>query len=332
MSARRYQRRAALALAIVLALLAAPLAAGAQQPSRIAFLCPRSCSVLPNVTFAPDRAFMSGLGRAGVSDKGVLYFDMAGVGVGYERLSEMATQATKRKADVIVAFGNAAARAARRATSTVAVVMVGVADPVEDGLIRSLRRPGGNLTGLATPYEQLVAKQIELLKEIRPSLARVAIFWNPELEVPEKRRERIDVAVRGLAVQVHLVEVRHAQDLEKAFATTPVAHADALLLPELPVLLRKEIALFALQRRVPTVAGDSEFVRGGGFMSYGPDPMDVYERAGVYTGRLLRGLKPHDLPVEEPTRFELVISGVTAKALGLTIPQSLLLRANQVIQ
>ena len=312
--------------------LAGPAAAEAQQPSRIAFLCPRSCSALPNVTLAVDRAFMSGLTRAGVSGKGDLYFDMAGAGVGYERLSEMATQVTKRKADVIVAFGNAAARAARRATSTVAVVMVGVADPVEDGLIRSLGRPGGNLTGLATPYEQLVAKQIELLKEIYPSLTRVAIFWNPELEVPEKRRERIEVAVRGLAVQVHLVELRHAQDLEKAFATTPVGRADALLLPELPVLLRREIALFALQRRLPTVAGDREFVLGGGFMSYGPDPMDVYERAGVYTGRLLRGVKPHDLPVEEPTRFELVISRVTAKALGLTIPPSLLLRADQVIE
>jgi len=134
-----------------------PLAAGAQQPRRIAFLCPISCSTLPHVMMAGDRAFLSGLTRAGFSG-GDLYFDMAGGGVGYERLSEIALQIAKRNPDVVIAFGNAAARAARRATSTVAVVMVGVADPVEDGLIRSLGRPGGNLTGLAIPYEQLVAQ------------------------------------------------------------------------------------------------------------------------------------------------------------------------------
>jgi putative ABC transport system substrate-binding protein len=185
--------------------LAGPLAARAQQPRRIAFLCPISCSNLPHVVLAGDRAFMSGLTRAGFSGGGDLYFDMAG-GVGYERLSEMALQIGKRNPDVVIAFGNAAARAARRATSTVPVVMVGVADPVEDGLIRSLGRPGGNLTGVAIPYEQLVAKQIELLKEIQPALARVAIFWNPELEVLEKRRERIETVVRSLGVKLHLLE------------------------------------------------------------------------------------------------------------------------------
>jgi ABC-type uncharacterized transport system substrate-binding protein len=275
---------------------------------------------------------MSGLTRAGFSGGGDLYFDMAGGGVGYERLSEMALQIGKRNPDVVIAFGNAAARAARRATSTVPVVMVGVADPVEDGLIRSLGRPGGNLTGVAIPYEQLVAKQIELLKEIQPALARVPIFWNPELEVLEKRRERIETAVRSLGVRLHLVEIRYAWDLERAFATTPVARAEALLLPEPAVLLRREIALLALQRRLPTVAGDRGFVEGGGLMSYGPDPVDVYERAASYTGKLLRGGRPHDLPVEEPSRFELVISRITAKALGLTIPPSLLARADQVIE
>jgi putative ABC transport system substrate-binding protein len=257
---------------------------------------------------------------------------MAGAGVGYERLSEMASKIAKRKPDVVVVFGNAAARAARRTAGTVPVVMVGVADPVEDGLIRSLGRPGGNLTGLAIPYEQLVAKQIELLKTIQPALARVAIFWNPELEVLEMRRARIETAVRSLGVELHLAELRYAHDLERAFATAPVARAEALLLPELSVLLRREIALLALQRRLPTVAGDRWFVQGGGLMSYGPDPVDVYERAASYTGKLLRGGRPRDLPVEEPGRFELVISRITAKALGLTIPPSLLERADHIIE
>ena len=313
-------------------LLAAPLAAGAQQPRRIAFLCPISCSNLPSVTLAGDRAFMSGLTRAGLSGAGDLYFDMAGGGVGYERLAEVALQIAKRNPDVVIAFGNAAARAARRATSTVPVVMVGVADPVEEGLIRSLGRPGGNLTGLAIPYEQLVAKQIQLLKEIRPGLARIAIFWNPELEAFEKRRERMQTAVRNLGVELHLVEIRDARDLERAFATTPVARAEALVVPEQAVLLRRDISLLALQRRLPTVSGDRWFVQGGGLMSYGPDPADLYERAASYAGKLLRGSRPHDLPVEEPSRFELVISRITAKALGLTIPPSLLQRADQVIE
>ena len=171
-----------------------------------------------------------------------------------------------------------------------------------------------------------------MLKEIRPGLARIAIFWNPELEVLEKRRERMETAVRNLGVELHVVGIRYARDLERAFATTPVASAEALVLPEQAVLLRREISLLALQRRLPTVAGDRWFVQGGGSMSYGPDPADIYERAASYAGKLLRGGRPHDLPVEEPSRFELVISRITAKALGLTIPPALIARADQVIE
>ena len=309
-----------------------PRVANAQGPRRIAFLCPGSCSNLPSVYFSGDQAFMKGLERAGAPGDANVHFDMAGAGIGYQRLPEMATELVRRKANVLVAFGNAAARAARRATSTVPVVMVGVADPVENGLIASLGRPGGNLTGLAVPHEQLVAKNIELLKELNPALSHVAIFWNPELEVPAPRRERIAAAVQRLTVQFEVVEVQTLQDLDKVFATPAVARAGALILPEYSVLLRKEIALFALKRRLPTAGGDRFFVQGGGFMSYGPDVVALYERAGTYTGKLLRGLKTQDMPVEEPSRYELVISKITAAALGLTIPPSLLARADQVIE
>jgi len=175
--------------------------------------------------------------------------------------------------------------------------MVGVADPVETGLIASLGRPGGNVTRLAVPFEQLVAKHIELLKEINPALAHVAIFWNPELEVPAPRRERLEAAVRRLAVRFDVVEAQTAQDLAKAFSGPAVGRADALLLPEYSVLVRKEISLFALGRRLPTVGSDRFFVQGGGFMSYGPDPTFVAERAAAYTGKLLRGAKAQDMPV-----------------------------------
>jgi putative tryptophan/tyrosine transport system substrate-binding protein len=150
--------------------------------------------------------------------------------------------------------------------------------------------------------------------------------------VPTPRRERLEAAVRTLTVRVEVIEAQTAQDLEKAFAGPAVQRADALLLPEYSVLIRREIGLFALKRRLPTVGGDRFFVHGGGFMSYGPDPTFVYERAAAYTGKLLRGVKAQDMPVEEPTRYELVISMVTARALGLTIPPSLLARADQVIE
>lgn len=316
------------------ALLAAPLAAGAQQVRKVAFLCPMSCSNLPHPVSASDKAFIMGLGRIGFPGGENVYFDMAGAGVGYDRLAEMATRLVSRKADVILAFGNAATRAARQATTTIPIVMVGVADPVEDGLIRSLAKPGRNVTGLAMPYEQLIAKHIELLREIRPALAQVAVVWNPGIERRRPNVAGVETALRGLGVRLHLVEARDARDLEKAFATVPTSRADALLVLSLWITprLRSEIALFALQRRLLSVASDRFFVEAGGLMSYGPDFVGLYERAAVYTGKLLQGAKPHDLPVEEPTRFELIVSSVTAKALGLTIPRSLLSLADEVIQ
>jgi len=316
--------------------LAAPLAAEAQSIRKVAFLCTTWCSSLPNLISTQDQAFMKALGQAGFPGGRNLDFDMAGANVvGYERLPDAVRRLVNRKPDVILAFGNAAARAARRATTSIPIVMVLVADPVEDGLVSSLSRPGGNMTGLAIPYEQLVAKLIQLVKEINPTVAHVAVIWTSELELAGPRLERVATAIRGLSVQLHPVEVHDSRDVEKAFATLTVARPDALLLPELSALsalLRKEITTFALKRRLPTIAADRLLVSSGGLMSYGPYLVDVYERAAIYTAKVLRGVQPTDLPVEEPTRFELIISGITAKALGLTIPPSLLARADEVIQ
>jgi len=315
-------------------LLTAPLVAEAQSQARIAFLCVDSCSTLPNPVSAWDRAFLNGLKQAGYVLGPKLFLDMTGVGVGYDRLPEAATRLVHRKADVIVAFGGFAAGTAKRATKTVPIVMVNVADPVDEGLIASLGRPGGNVTGLATPFAQLVSKQLEFLKEVHPRLTRAAVLWNPAIGLHKQRLAHLDAAARSLGVEIYPVEAATARDLEKALALIARGRADGLLLLEhlMGPLGLGEISQFALQRRLPTAASDRRFVSAGGLMSYGPDPTGLYERAAVYVGKLLKGVKPSELPVEEPTRYELVVNQITAKALGLTIPQSLLLRADEVVQ
>lgn len=325
-------RRAFVAGAIAFS--AAPLAAEAQPQARIALLCVDSCSNLPNLSAAWDRAFLNGLEQAGYVLGPKLFVDMTGVGVGYDRLPEAATRLVHRKADVIVAFGSFAAGTARRATKTVPIVMVNVADPVEQGLIASLGRPGGNATGLATPFAQLDAKQLEFLKEVQPRLTRVAVFWNPAIELHKQRISRLEAAARSFGVEVYPVEAATPQHLQKAFALVAQGRANGLLLFEhlLGNLGSGEISQFGLQRRLPTVASDRRFVAAGGLMSYGPDLRSLYERAAFYVGKLLKGVKPSELPVEEPTRYELVVSQTTAKALRLTIPQSVLLRADEVIR
>jgi putative ABC transport system substrate-binding protein len=275
--------------------LAAPLAAEGQQTKRIAFLCPTSCSNLPNPIRPEDQAFLRGL--AGSLDAQNVNFDMRGAGIGDARLSEMASRLVSRRVDVIVAVGNLAARAAREATGRVPIVMIDVADPVAEGLIASLGRPGGNVTGLAVPYAQLAAKQVELLREIRPGRDLEKAFAS----VSTARAD-------ALMILEHL-----ASRAGWSWA-------------------RGEIAAFALTRRLQTIAASDEFVVAGGLMSYGPDPRDVYERAAGYAAKIMMGAKPSELPVEEPTRFVLTISRTTAKAIGFPIPPSLLLRADKVIE
>jgi putative ABC transport system substrate-binding protein len=264
-----------------------------------------------------------------------LSFDMTGAGVGDARLSETAKRLVSRKVDVIVVVGNVAARAAREATRRVPIVMIDVADPVDEGLIASIGRPGGNVTGLTIPYEQLAVKHVELLRAMRPGLARVGILWNPLIALHKRRLANIDVATRSLGVELLPVKAATALDLENAFASVSTRRADGLMVLEHLTSAagwgRGEIVTFALARRLPTIAAYGEFATAGGLMSYGPDLPDVYERAAGYVVKILAGANPSELPVEEPTRFVLTISRTTAKAVGLTIPQSLLLRADQVI-
>jgi putative ABC transport system substrate-binding protein len=328
-----FRLRPRITVVAVLLLLAVPFAAGAQPTGKVAFLCPGGCSNLPNPVNVWDQAFLAGLEQGGYVLGRNASIDMSGVGVGYGRLPEAAKKLVQRKVDVIISVGNEATLAARQATKSTPIVMVNVADAVDEGLVASLGRPGANVTGLSVPLGQLAAKHVELLKEINPRLARVAVLWNPRIELHQERFVRLERAVRSLGVELSALGVANFRDLEKAFGSMGHRRPDGLLLFEqLMGTVRGEIARFALQRRVVTAASDQFFAQGGGLLAYGPYLPDLYERAALYAGKLLKGARPSELPVEEPTRFELVVNRATAKALGLTIPPALLLRVDHFIE
>ncbi len=338
MKARTMFALAGFAFGIVLGLFSAPFAADAQQAgkvARIGILCVGICPLLPLGVGPNDTAFVEGLREVGYIDGQNLSVDVRGIGSSYNQLPALVAGLIQRKVDVIVALGSSAsAQAAKNATSTIPIVMVGVADAVEVKLIASLGRPGGNVTGLTVPFAQLATKQLELLKQADPRLSRVAVLWNPSGPAGGPGVEQIEVAARSLGVQVQPVEVRGPGDFEGAFSAITQRHANGLFVTEDPIfsVRRGEIALFALKNRLPTISSFREFAEAGGLMTYGPNGPDLFRRAATFVGKILNGAKPADLPVEEPVRYELIINLSTAKALGLKVPQSLLLGADQALE
>lgn len=250
------------------------------------------------------------------------------------RLPEFAAELVRSRVDVFLAGSNPGALAAKNATGTIPVVMVTTADPVSGGLVASLARPGGNLTGVTALGQGLSAKRLELLKEAVPGLTRVAVLTNPASPYSAPFVKESTGVARALGVQLQLVEARDPSEFEAAFATMANKHAGALtVLTDVTFIThRKRIVELAAMSRLPAVYGEREFVDAGGLMFYGASLADMYRRAAVYVDKILKGAKPADLPVEQPTKFELVINLKAAKALGLRIPQSLLLRADEVIQ
>jgi putative ABC transport system substrate-binding protein len=242
------------------------------------------------------------------------------------------------KVDVIVVAGGVPLiRAAKNATQAIPIVMVGTgSDPVEAGLVDSLARPGGNVTGLTNLGVKLGGKRLELLKEAVPKLARVAILYDPAIpDTAREVKEDLPVAARGLRLTIQLWEVRAADDFEKVFAALNKQRPDGLYVPPsgpLPFANRKRVAEFALKSRLPSMYINRNFVDAGGLMSYAADEADSYRRVAYYVDKILKGAKPADLPVEQPTKFELVINLKTAKQIGVTIPQSMLYRADRVIK
>jgi putative ABC transport system substrate-binding protein len=251
-----------------------------------------------------------------------------------EQLQELAAELVRMKVDVIVAYGTEATLAAKHATTTIPIVMTNVTDPVQSGLVASLARPGGNITGSTTLAADLSGKRLELLKEIVPKLSRVAVLWNERNSAMARRVQAAEVAAKALGVTLQSVGVQGPDDFDRAFAVMTQERPDALLIvtDTLIFVQRSHILDFAATNRLPALYKMRDVVEEGGLMTYGPSFIDRQGRAATYVDKILKGAKPADLPVEQPMRFELVINLKTAKALGITIPPSLLVFADEVIK
>jgi putative ABC transport system substrate-binding protein len=327
--------RAALAVALALGLVAAPFAAEAQQAAslpRIGYLSPGSLS--SPITSRNLQAFRQGLRELGYVEGRNIAIEFRWAEGKYDRLPGLAAELVRLKVNVIVTPSTPATQAAKQATETIPIVMVGTADPVATGFVASLARPGGNITGLSTMTPELVGKQLEMLKEVVPKVSRVAVLGNPANPLYALQVRHAQDAARALGVRLQPLEARDPSEIDKAFAALTTERADAVIvLPDTVILdHRTRIADHAARRRLPTVSGQSDYAEAGGLLAYGPSLPAGARRAATYVDKILKGAKAADLPVEQPTKFELVINLKTAKALGLTIPQSILVRADEIIQ
>jgi putative tryptophan/tyrosine transport system substrate-binding protein len=319
------------ATALALALLAAPLAAEAQpeKAPRVGLLGLGSAA--PS---APFEALRQGLRERGwVEGQSIAFEDRSTID-DYDRLRDVAAELVRLKVDVIVTDGTTAALAAGKATRTIPIVTTAGADPVETGLAAGLARPGGNVTGVVTSGRDLVGKRLQLLQETLPGRSRIGVLWNPESRTELGSLRKAEAAARSLGLRVQPAEVRRPEDLEQAFASMAHKRAEAVT-PISSIMFRvhrTRIVELAARYRLPSIFQDRDSVQAGGLMSYGPDLRVVYRQLATYVDKILKGAKPGDLPFEQPTKFELVINMKTAKALGLTIPPSVLLRADEVIQ
>lgn len=251
-----------------------------------------------------------------------------------ERLPGLAAELVRLKVDLIVASVTTDALVAARATKDIPIVGAGFGDPVAIGLVENLARPGGNITGLSQVTPEMGGKRLELLKEIVPGLARVAVLWNSQSPASTLNWKEIQLPAQRLGIQLHSLEVRGPGDFAKAFDDATRARAGAVAILPDPIFATnlKRLAQLATKSKLPAIFHLREFAEAGGLLAYGPDRSDLFRRAGIYVDKILKGAKPGDLPIEQPTKFELVINTTTAKALGLTIPPSLLLRADQVVK
>jgi putative ABC transport system substrate-binding protein len=326
-------RRTFIASSIAGGLVLAPVAARAQKPAIpvIGFLSPASLAQwTPFIA-----AFRQGLNEAGYIEGKNVAIEYRWAEGHYDRVPALAADLVSRHVAVLVAIsGDISARAAKAATSTIPIVYTGAYDPVRSGLVASLGRPGGNVTGVSIFASELMAKRMELLHELLPKVTVIAMLVNPDFPASESFVREAQEAARSFGAQLHVLRARSEHDIDAAFATIVQVRAGALIDAPDPffVLRREQIVELAARHAVPAIYEFREFVTAGGLMSYGPSLSEAYRQAGIYTGKILSGAKPIDLPILQPTKVELVINLKIAKVLGITIPQALLLRADEVIQ
>jgi putative ABC transport system substrate-binding protein len=316
-----------------------PLAARAQQVTkvpRIGILSPGR-SEFPDPNFNMLNALLQRLHELGYTEGQNLAVERQFADGSSDRLRELAAELVRSKPDIIIAFSTTAALPAKQATSTIPIVAVAMADPVADELVASLARPGGNVTGTTFLGPELVAKRLQLLREVVPGLSRVAALWHPNAYSERTMAgvlNEIEVAARTLGLQLQLVPAVGPGDFVSAFAAMAREHADALLVMPSPMLFGeyRRIASFAAENRLPATGVAREFVDFGGLMSYGANLPDLARQTATYVDKILKGAKPAELPVEQPIKFELVINLKAARALGLTITRDFLLIADEVIE
>jgi len=319
-------------LIFALGVLAAPLGADAQQRANVARIgvlgSPTASSYATRI-----EAFKRGLRELGYVEGQNIAIEYRWAEGRYERLPGLAAELVRLRVDVIVTHSTPGTRAAQQATTTIPIVMATNADAVATGLVASLARPGGNTTGSTNLSPEFNAKRLELLKEAIPRIRRVAALMNPANPGNELAFKRMELTARALGIEVQRAWVRRGDELDSTFSELVKARSDALVIVDDAALLpqAKRIADLAAKNRLPTAVPLS-FVHTGSLLSYGPDLADLWRRAAIFVDKILKGAKPADLPVEQPTRFELVINLKTAKALGLTVKRSVLIRADRVIQ
>ncbi len=321
-----------LAVVLAVSLVLAPLAAHAQQASkgyRIGFL-----GDSPAAFSEPTEAFRQGLRDLGYVEGRNITIEYRWAEGKPERMRELAEELVRLKVDVIIVPGSIYTEAAKRATSTIPIVFLGHADPVATGHATSLARPGGNITGLSIMLTEASVKSLELLKQGVPGLARIAVIFDPATPSHGPILKAVEAAGPLLRLQVQPVAVRSATEFDSAFLAIVQGRADAVLVLTTPLFVAgaQPLAELALTHKLPSVFTPRENVEAGGLMSYSPDRADYYRRGAIYVDKILKGANPADLPVQQPTRFQLVVNLKTAKALGLTIPESFLSRVDEVIE
>jgi putative ABC transport system substrate-binding protein len=323
----------ALIMTLVLGLLVAPLAAVAQPSAkvrRLGFLSGEP----PTESLPVVVPFFERLRTLGYVEGQNLTIERRWAEPREHRLPDLAAELVQLRVECLVAMTWAAVEAAKHATTTTPIVMIINSDPVEGGLVASLARPGGNITGFSPMTPELAGKRLELLQEVVPGLTHVAVLWEPAVPAKALEFSKTQVAAHALGVHVRSLEVRGPDDFETTFAAATREHADALLTLGSPmtVVNRTRILSFAARTRLPAMYDKKEFVQDGGLIAYLPSAREQGERTSAYVDKILKGAKPADLPVEQPTTFELVINLKTAKELGLTLPSTLLFQATEVIR